>query len=385
MMLCTGRSASRAFYLNFKNQSSVVAMSRIQLDHMITAFIKNNDSSDLDRISDSYRTFSSLEGNAQQLCLVFHGVRRLLEYPFNSERNRELLSRLRDAFDIKVVFFPVRDQNAVFVSELNRILAQKVGDWKFPEKKLGWKTQISMGDIAEFAGREPPPPKPPKIKYWGRISSLAKKISERTGKIHTLHTLFSSVFDDVVIIDYEKFLDDPAYTFGAIANKAGFQLDRTNLFDIKLNSLTNRLLFRNPIRLQAFDKVVRYRVELKAVQPLCDDWGNYISLTIPETESVATIAREMGSEIAFGICDDDLTELSRFERQILTDPVFVEDLAGSLLPTFVTNFLAMKDYFQNTLYFREAPAKAAAIFQSANSEEIERMNEHMSSADKSII
>ena len=51
---------------------------------------------------------------------------------------------------MNTIFFPVRDPNKVFKSEMNRQLARIVGDWSFPIGLNGWKKRWRLNQCKEL-------------------------------------------------------------------------------------------------------------------------------------------------------------------------------------------------------------------------------------------
>ena len=228
MVLNTGRTASRAFYLNLKRQRSVLSVSRTYLDAAISRFMSKGDSSSLVRVEGILKALRGHACGNTAFGTVFHGVRPLLAYPFSDERNREVLKALRDRWGIRTVFFPIRDPRDVFLSSMNRSLAHAAGDWRFPPDVFGWKNQFSFDELSNGAATGSEDRSSPKGDP-GLLHKIAVHISERTGRLHSLYELFSAVFDEIYLVDYRKLLEDPEAIYRGIAEVGGFSFDDTTL------------------------------------------------------------------------------------------------------------------------------------------------------------
>ena len=135
LMVNTGRTASRAFHLNFKLQPGVVTSSRYELDLAAKRYFGWRLRAPLDKLIGGYRmSRAPLHGGAVS-GLVFHGACNRLLYPYDQPRNVQFLSILRDGLGIDKVFFPVRDPKTLFLSQLNHSLASRVGGMHFDKRR----------------------------------------------------------------------------------------------------------------------------------------------------------------------------------------------------------------------------------------------------------
>ena len=138
MVLNTGRVASQFFYINLKLQPGIIMPSRYEFDHVVKSYIKRRYKKPLEKMKITKLTKLARNQNSV-FGIVFHSARRNLIYPLNSQRNIDFLNACQNALDLDTIFFPVRDLNEVYLSEFNRQLARKVGDWSFPISMNGWR------------------------------------------------------------------------------------------------------------------------------------------------------------------------------------------------------------------------------------------------------
>jgi len=396
LIVNTGRAASRAFYLNLRAQPGLLTCSRTQFDNMVTRYICLNFKGNIHSLARTVQTARRITESPLPHGIVFHGARPRLAYPFNSRRNKALLTAVRNELGIDSVFLVIRDSEKCFLSELNRRLAKPLGDWKFPENQLGWKKTFSVEDLADIKSRRIPHRDPclkDQLKPNMDISALARKSSVRTGKLFAMYQLFHSVFPEVYLIRYERFLENPRSIFDQIASKIGFRFSDYSLAEIKLNSLSNRLLIYNPVTLSlagtdtrwggnwhtSFSRFalrqgrqVRLRFEIQNVIQLCDDWGVYQPLGPDCSKALPHVANDLGGRIGIGVHVDDLFSLSSSDRALIQNRNFLEELIEALAPVFEKNYDHSKTLYKST-YFTELPTEAKRIFWEINGEENKKM------------
>ena len=190
----TGRAASRAFYLNLKRQQGVVTLSRKELDRALRDAVDHQRSDALRALTDAYRLGCSARAGAIA-GLVLHGARRALLTPYDHPNNVKTLARLRDELDIGTVFFVVRDPRTMILSELNRMLAKRVGDWSFDRTAGSWRDVFSLADLAHLQ-REPPTPLGPIVNVPApdadQLRAMIQDAGERSGRIFESATQIAS-------------------------------------------------------------------------------------------------------------------------------------------------------------------------------------------------
>ncbi|MHC4990051.1 MAG: hypothetical protein ACYTGC_03635, partial [Planctomycetota bacterium] len=81
MVINTGRTASRAFYLNLSRQPGVLAFNRYAVDHVVRSYIERKRTRPLEQLGDGYDRFRMIHGPDAMLAIVFHAVRLRLNVP----------------------------------------------------------------------------------------------------------------------------------------------------------------------------------------------------------------------------------------------------------------------------------------------------------------
>ena len=311
--------------------------------------------------------------------IVFHAFRPLMRTPFDHPLNVALFKELRRYLEIDSVFLVMRDHEGLVLSELNRRLAGR----------LSWQTAYTLDEMAgmrlDGSGNLP---------NRGRVNmdleDLAMQVAERSGHFHSIWNLFSKIFDRVYIVPYDRFLREPDATMRAIGKKVGTTLCDQPLSSIKLNSLGNRLLIYNPIRLKMPEESraishkegwrrllerstapkLTLRFELRDVIKHCIDWGTYIPTGIDCTQKVPDIANALGHPISLGVKLDDLQAISPDFRAMFLQPAFLERLVEAIGPVFQANYVYYLKRYKDEVYLRELPDSAWQIYEDANGDEI---------------
>ncbi|NIP73418.1 MAG: hypothetical protein GWO16_10490 [Gammaproteobacteria bacterium] len=416
MVVNTGRAASRAFYINLKIQPDVIVPSRHSFDRAVKLFIKMRSGAALGRIARWYR--EQLRDRPEAVMgIVFHSVRPNLRCPYHSRRNVAFLSAVRDLLDVDTVFFPVREPRTLFLSELNRRMAKKVHDWSFPKGMNGWKRRWWLSELAcpgplQDASAYPRP--------WvseAALQKLSQKISVRTGKVFSLYELFSSVFDRVLIFDYEEFIEDPAALFAKMGERGNFCFTDRSLVHTRLNSLANRFLIYNPFeinlgrwspqtpesvgpggwarkagvkpfarrrravssRCKPFRRRCRCRFEIPEVLTVCEDWGEYQQVPADCASRLKSVSEALGSHVALGVREADALHLSGEELDLLGSGV-----SRSIAPRFAANFQIMNRFYREHVHFEAVPDGLFDIFWSASRKEYENIWEVKRCADNRL-
>ena len=117
--------------------------SRYEFDNVAKSFIKRRYRSPLKNLA-QYRENELRKKPMSCFGIVFHSARRNLVYPLSSKKNIDFLKALKDELKLDTIFFPIRDPDKVFKSEMNRQLARIVGDWSFPLGLNDWKKKWTL-------------------------------------------------------------------------------------------------------------------------------------------------------------------------------------------------------------------------------------------------
>jgi|TARA_B100001971_G_scaffold3574_1_gene2928 hypothetical protein len=386
----TGRVASQYFYINLKLQPGVIMPSRYAFDHVVKSYVKRRYSRPISELRQWYVEKLSHNSGAE-LGIVFHSVRPNLAYPFVSDRNISFLSAIRDSLGIDTIYFPVRDPKEVFLSELNRQLARRVGDWSYPEGLNGWRKNLSINDFAilneSILVNDADPSeyfsKPvTEVDLW----KISEKISIRTGKIFSLYELFSKVFNKVLVFNYRELIENPEAIFERMGKQGGFQfIDRT-LVHTRLNSLANRFLLYNSFDVSLgwrtetflkksglnfdyksgllrffrllrssmprvhlrFGRHCRFRFEIPEVIPICEDWGKHQQVSVVPASTMKSVIKALGSDLALAVRVDDANNLYDKELDALATAV-----SRVIAPRFDLNFQIMYKFYRENVYLRD--------------------------------
>jgi hypothetical protein len=411
MIVNTGRAASRAFHLNLRAQPEVWSCSRIQFDSAVHRLARRRDSDPLEALAHSFRSIGTLMPTAPTFGVVFHDVGKLSK-PLVSESNTACLSSVRSALGIDTVFLVVRDPRESLVSELNRELAERAGYWSFPALGLPWKDVFTPAEIAE---PDDVPPGLPAAAAHGdhELETMVREISARVGKLFSLYRLFAGVFPNVHVIPYASFVEDPRGVFERIGARAGFRFSETSLLHTKLNGLSNRILNFNPIsvaigpdrrstgirdrvvsRIQGRSAVrrplrsdgrVRFRFEVSAVIPLCQDMGIFEPVAMDCSAQLPQVAKDLGAPVGLGVDLDDVAALAPCDRALARDPRFIEALLAGVAPAFGRNYEIAKSHFRNHVYVDELPAGAFEIYWQQNGDEYQRLMDELAKAPNLVL
>lgn len=405
MIVNTGRAASRAFYLNLRLQQGLVTCSRTQFDVAVTRFIRWGNRAPLDLLTQTLRVSSAVSSSSPNLGIVFHGARPRLAYPFDTDRNRSLLSMVRDNLGVTNVFLPVRNPEDVFLSEINRQLAKAEGDWTFPSDLLCWKNVFTPENIAALKSVAFPEWPERRIHRQKNLESLARDVAIRTGKQFSMYQLFKAVFPNIYLIPYERFLHSPYEIFDKIGKISGFRFTDHSLIEPKLNSLSNRLLVYNPFTLALprlpnyqhhrwpgrFRRLprqkeyrVRFRFEITSAVELCDDWGAYLSVNMDCSSLLPEVVKDLDAPISLGVNAKDFAELPQTYRSLVRNPSFVEELVGTIAPVFRWNYEYTKSRYRE-LYLDELPPEAVRAFREANSDEHQQMLDKLTGGTSDVL
>lgn len=392
MVLNTGRVASQYFYLNLKLQSSILIPSRYEFDYVAKSYIKRKYKGPFNQF-EKWQKENLAQNSNLTTGIVFHSVRRNLVYPLNSQRNLSFLKELRDKIGLKTIFFPLRDPKEVFLSELNRQLARGVGDWAFPNGLNDWRKNWKMSDWNLVKDQKLPNHNLSSFISTTIDETNLKKASKnfimQTGKIFSLFDLFSTVFDQVKIFDYKDLIANSESVFEKMANHAEFKLSNRSLFKTRLNGLANRFMLYNTFNISVdrytqrkwnksgidlgeggrlkfklgsihratigkhnpLNRSCRFKIEIPAVFPVCEDWGKFEQVSIIPKPFFETVKKIIGSEIAIGVHADDFSNFSQAEMREM-----IQFIYRTVIPRFETNFKIMYNYYRETVYYKEIPS-----------------------------
>ncbi len=390
MVVNTGRVASQYFYINLKLQPNIIMPSRYQFDFITKSFIKRRYHYPLKKL---IKMKDHELSKRPSLCLgiVFHSARRNLVYPLNSQRNSDFLKALRDDLELNTIFFPVRDPNKVFKSEMNRQLARIVGDWSFPLGLNGWQKKWSLNQCNELKKQD--------LNHDGLTEFLPQKIDHKnlkeisknfiinTAKIFSLYDLFDKIYDNVRVFEFEHLLNDPENVFKSMAEEKGFSFTDFSLINAKLNSLPNRFLLYNNFTLEVdsetqkcwndmgiskkikfgfkqksplkrllidkqnpFVRSCRIKFEIPEVMSVCEDWGNYEQIGLVTERTMPVTCNAVNANIAIGMHSDDVPIFTSKEIRDMVKTIHLV-----ICPRFDKNFKILFNYYKNNVYAKKIP------------------------------
>ncbi|MBA65182.1 MAG: hypothetical protein CMG55_05210 [Candidatus Marinimicrobia bacterium] len=416
MVLNTGRVASQYFYINLKMQKNVIMPSRYKFDKVVKSFIKR-------RYTKPFKNFINYQKQSLQkrpdsiFGIVFHSARRNLIYPLNSDRNIEFLKVCRDELDLNTIFFPVREPDKVFHSELNRQLARLAGDWSFPLGMNGWRKIWKINDCINLENETIDPDEvsgflPNKITQ-NDLKQFSRDFIIVNSKIFSLYKLFKKVFDNVIVFDYSYLFKSPELVFSSMAKEAGFSISDLSLTQTRLNSLPNRFMIYNSFTLQidkktqidwekrgikrtindglrqkiSFNKIFRekqnpflrfcrFKFEISKVISICEDWGKYKPLVPIPTNLMPFTQRAIEAELSLGLHSDDILFFSKDELDEIHKIIF-----AIICPRFDMNFKILFDYYKNNVYYKDIPTgKLYDNFIKINKQEFININQLLQSS-----
>ena len=207
----------------------------------------------------------------------------------------------------------------------------------------------------------------------------------KTGKNYTLFELFNSVFPDVRIIRYQDFIERPVDIYEKVAELGRFSFEDRRFADLKLNSLCNRLLIYNPIRVQLPPKpsrglfvrnqprLVRFRFEIADIIELCGDWGGYKRLEVDCSRHMTQVEDDLDATIGIGVCEGDLMHLEPELASMLIDSGFVQTMVDTIGPVFARNYASALATYRNEIYLNAVPRDALQAFLQCSGEDFGRM------------
>ena len=390
MVLNTGRVASQYFYINLSLQPNIIVPSRYEFDNVVKSFIKRRYRSPLKNLA-KYRKNELRQNPKSCFGIVFHSARRNLVYPLNSKKNIEFLKVLKDELELNTIFFPVRDPDKVFKSEMNRQLARIVGDWSFPLGLNGWKKKWSLTHCKtlekqdlihdDFAGFLP------KNINYKNLKESSKNFIINTAKLYSLYNLFNEIFENVKVFEFECLFDTPKKVFRSMGEEKGFLFSDFSLTKAKLNSLPNRFMLYNSFTLEIdsqiqkiwqekgvskkekiglkqktslkrilFDKQnpfirsCRFKFEISEVMKVCEDWGKYEQIDLIPNDIMPLTYDAIGSMVGIGIhCDDR----PMFNAEEINEMIKTIHLV--ICPRFDKNFKILLNYYKNNVYYKKIP------------------------------
>ena len=390
MVLNTGRVASQYFYINLSLQPNIIMPSRYEFDNVAKSFIKRRYRSPLKNLA-QYRENELRKKPTACFGIVFHSARRNLVYPLSSKKNIDFLKALKDELKLDTIFFPIRDPDKVFKSEMNRQLARIVGDWSFPLGLNGWKKKWSLthcktldkhglihDDCDDFLPKE--------INYKN-LKESSRNFIISTAKIHSLYKLFDQIFGNVKVFEYEYLFDAPKKIFRSMGEEKGFSFSDFSLTKAKLNSLPNRFMLYNSFTLvidrqmqknwqekgiskkekigikqktslkrilfdkqNPFIKSCRFKFEIPKVMRVCEDWGKYEQIDLISKDEMPLTHDAIGSIIGIGIHCDDRPIFTKEEINEM-----IKTIRLVICPRFDKNFKILLDYYRNNVYHQEIP------------------------------
>ena len=390
MVLNTGRVASQYFYINLSLQSNIIMPSRYEFDNVAKSFIKRSYKSPLKNLA-QYRKDELRKKPFACFGIVFHSARRNLVYPLSAKKNIDFLKALKDELKLNTIFFPMRNPDKVFKSEMNRQMARIVGDWSFPLGLNGWKKKWSLthcktldkkglihNDCDDFL---------PKSINIEKLKASSRNFIISTAKIHSLYDLFNQIFDNVKVFEYEYLFDAPKKIFRSMSEEKGFLFSDFSLTKAKLNSLPNRFMLYNGFSLvidrktqknwqekgiskkekigikqktslkriffdkqNPFNRSCRFKFEIPEVMKVCEDWGKYEQVDLISKNEMPLTYNAIGATIGIGIhCDDRVM----FNNEEINEMIKTIHLV--ICPRFDKNFKILLNYYRNNVYQKEIP------------------------------
>lgn len=393
LIVNSARAASRAFHLNLRRQPGIMAFSRHQFDRATRQYIRLNNRVPLNELLKIWRTARDASGDRLQLGMTHHAPRLDLVQPYESAINQSFLRYVRDGFGINHIFFVVRPAEEAFLSELNRAIAKRLGDWTFVSKNNSWPRRVPL----ESAMKLELPMQDETIQTRlpeQEMVALAHEATANIGKVFDLYHVFKSVFSNVHLIPYSRLISEPHELFAEIADIAGFEFADHTLVDVKLNGLANRLLLRNPLTVLA-DNIaylknrfhprslirrsrvpLELRFELRDAIEVCNDWGNHVPLDLDCTELLPTVHEDLKTPLGLGLEVSGYGRLSSAARTIWQSPVFLSDFIGSIAPVFDRNYALTRSVYRAT-YLQSAPNDLLGLFREANGAQFDELSDLM--------
>ncbi len=417
MVLNTGRVASQFFYINLKIQSDIIMPSRYEFDYVVKSFLKRRYKSPLYKMKKKLKMELIQNPNAIS-GIVFHSLRRNLIYPLNSKRNVDFLKACQNILGIKVIFFPVRDLNAVYKSELNRQLARIVGDWSFPNTMNGWRYHWKMNhynslktlalndnNCFEYL---------PKKIIEDDLQNFSRKFIVERAKIYSLYKLYSNVFNNVKIFDYSHLFNSPDKVFEKMGKVAGFKVSNPSMIKTRLNGLANRFMLYNGFSIRidmqtlrewkkkgintekrrniyqnfSLKKIMmndynpfllccRFKFEIPEVIRVCEDWGQYQKLITLDDKLLPSVVETLGSKIAIGVQEDDKKNFSNDELNEM-----LKYIIDVICPRFNKNFEILMKYYKNYVYEKDLKqSNLYSQFKKENQSEYNEINKILNDSD----
>ena len=418
MVLNTGRVASQYFYINLSLQPNIIMPSRYEFDNVAKSFIKRRYKSPLKNLA-QYRKNELRKKPMACFGIVFHSARRNLVYPLNSKKNIKFLKALKDQLELNTIFFPVRDPDKVFKSEMNRQLARIVGDWSFPIGLNGWQKKWSLTEcktlekqdmIHEDCGAF----LPKEINYKS-LKEFSKNFVIKTAKIYSLYSLFDEIFDKVKVFEFEYLFDSPNKVFKSMGEEKGFLFSDFSLTKAKLNSLPNRFMLYNNFTIEIdnqaqkdwqdkgiskkekmglkqktslkrifydkqnpFLRSCRFKFEIPEVIRVCEDWGKYEQIDLISKDVMPITYDAIGATIGIGIhCDDRLM----FSMEEINEMIKIINLV--ICPRFDKNFKILLNYYKNNVYCKKIPiGNFYNDFKKNNKKEFQEFDKILKNSDK---
>ena len=390
MVLNTGRVASQYFYINLKLQPNIIMPSRYQFDNVVKSFIKRRYKKPLKNLI-QYRNNEIERKPGSSFGIIFHSARRNLLYPLNSKKNMEFLKVCRNELELDTIFFPVRNPDKVFKSELNRQLARIIGDWSFPIGMNGWRNKWILNDC-KMLEEEP-------LLHHDCFDFLPKEFNQKdlkdssrnfiihTGRIYSLYSVFKKVFENVKVFDYDHLFHSPRKIFTGMGNEKGFSFSDFSLVNMKLNSLPNRFMLYNTFTLEVdsqtqkiwqnkgisnkmnigikqkislkrilrdkqnpFFRSCRFKFEIPEVMRVCEDWGKYEKIDLVSENIMPSTQNAIGTQIGIGIHSNDKSMFSQEEIHEMLKTIYLV-----ICPRFDKNFKILIDYYKTSIYHSEIP------------------------------
>ena len=173
---------------------------------------------------------------------------------------------------MKTIFCPIRELSDALLSELNRVVAWMLGDWRFNTPHDFWSSGFDIHNLDQYHFTN--------LQYtsFEKEVNLDKAIFfmlYRPNLLKNIMEIIVHVFPDIHLISYTNFVHKPEKTFSYISEIIDAKIENTSLFYTILNGLANRFLLTNPIILNINKNTsCMMYIELQSVIDICKEFGN---------------------------------------------------------------------------------------------------------------
>lgn len=341
------RTASRAFDVILRAQGLSV-FPRLQLDIVVRklAEISESDSSDRERMLE-YFSFGI------QNVFIFHGFRPFLFRRGYTEKTKKIVfNDIIRASKVDYIFIPLRDPYEALLSEYNRAVANKLGNWIFSLSDhyfLNGFDLINSKNRSEFYVK--PIKKNVLVRWASKFSPSVHVLSKHDievdpeqlnyvqGMVEKQLEFLSQFYPRVKFLNYKTLLTNPDEVFSSMATASGFEIADRSIFHVKVNSLGNRFLCRNPLRLRYNGIYVDVFIEVQSIAPFCSDRGFLHILPYDISSLVPNIRSHFSETMVLAIPMDQYNTLPMELVEILTNGLLLVCCFDQILSRFDDEFV----------------------------------------------